>query len=106
MTDFIIKFASLEWQSPRPGFRQKSFIREGERIRLLEFSEGFREPEWCVKGHRGYVLQGELTIDFNGKLQKFRAGEGLSIPEGKIESRHKVIIAPGEKALLILFDKP
>jgi quercetin dioxygenase-like cupin family protein len=106
MNDFHIDFSNINWQSITPGLRQKTFIRDGERIRLVEFSEGFQEPEWCTKGHWGYVLQGELTIDFNGKPQKYRAGDGLSIPEGRIESRHKVIIAPGKKALLVLFDKP
>lgn len=100
----VIDFESMSWESPAPGVRQKAFSRNGQKMRLVEFSEEFLEPDWCTKGHVGYVLDGRLQIDFNGKIKEYKTGDGLWIDEGA-EFRHKGSVAKGEKALLILFEK-
>lgn len=53
MVDYLVDFKTIEWESPKPGVRQKTFSRDGQRIRLVEFSDTFMETEWCVKGHIG-----------------------------------------------------
>jgi ethanolamine utilization protein EutQ (cupin superfamily) len=60
------------------------------------------EKDWCTKGHIGYVIEGCLSIDFNGKQMNFKAGDGIFIKEG---NKHKGSVAKEEKALVILFDK-
>ncbi len=104
MIDYLIDFKAMAWESTKPGIRQKSFHKDGQRIRLIEFSDGFIEAEWCTKGHIGYVLEGRLFIDFNGAQIEFKAGDGLFIPEGE-SNRHKGSIIKGEKALIILSEK-
>jgi len=102
MKNYLINFKALAWESPAAGVRQKAFIQGGQRIRLVEFSDNFVEADWCRKGHAGYVLEGRLAIDFNGKRVEFKAGDGLWIAEGE---PHKASVARGETALLILFEK-
>jgi quercetin dioxygenase-like cupin family protein len=104
MDDYLIDFESMDWESPAPGVRYKAYIRGDHKVRLVEFSEGFREENWCTKGHIGYVLEGRFSIDFNGKEIPFKAGDGIFIPEGE-ESKHKAKSIKGEKALLILFEE-
>ena len=98
----LIDFKSMNWESHASGVRHKVFIRGNERMRLVEFSEHFVEKDWCTKGHIGYVIEGGISIDFNGKQVNFKAGDGFFIIEG---DKHKGSVAKGEKALVILFEK-
>jgi hypothetical protein len=101
-SQYLIDFKSMNWESHASGVRQKVFIKGDERIRLVEFSEQFVEKDWCTKGHIGYVIEGGISIDFNGKQVNFKAGDGLFITEG---DKHTGSVAKGEKALVILFEK-
>jgi quercetin dioxygenase-like cupin family protein len=104
MNDYLIDFDSMDWESPAPGVRYKAYIRDNYRIRLVEISEGLSEEDWCTKGHIGYVLEGSFSIDFNGNVIPFKAGDGIFIPAGE-ENEHKAKVIKGEKALLILFEE-
>lgn len=75
-----IDFEPLQWQSPLPGVRFKAH-REGTRqVRLVEFSSEFVEPDWCEKGHVGYVLEGTLEVNFQGRVVVYPQGSGIFIP--------------------------
>lgn len=84
-----VTFDTLEWQSRLPGARFRVF-REGARLMLVEFTPESVEPHWCEKGHAGLVPEGELEIDFRGRVVRYPAGSGLIIapgPEGGHEAR-------------------
>ena len=83
-----VDFTSLQWEAPAAGIRSKSIIRKGKKLRLLEFTREFIEHEWCVKGHTGYVLEGELEISFSTQAERFTAGDGIFILGGERE-RHR-----------------
>jgi quercetin dioxygenase-like cupin family protein len=104
MNNYLIDFPKMEWEDPSPGLRQKTHTMGNLKLRLVEFSEQFTEPDWCRKGHIGYVIEGQLEIDFDGKATLFKAGDGVYIPGGEA-SRHIAKIAKGEKALLVLIEK-
>ena len=98
-----IPFGSMTWDTPAAGVRSKAHAEGGRRLRLLELGPEFVEPEWCQKGHIGYVLEGELEIDFGGRLVTFRAGDGLWIPPGDAH-KHKAR-ALTERVVLILVEE-
>ncbi|MFX0139954.1 MAG: cupin domain-containing protein [Candidatus Hodarchaeota archaeon] len=102
--EYLINFKNMNWETPVPGIRQKIYVKEAKKIRLVEFTEEFIEENWCTNGHIGYVLEGNIIIDFNGKEKKFMAGQGLFIPKGE-KNKHKAKINKGEKALIILFEE-
>ncbi|MEW6607050.1 MAG: cupin domain-containing protein [bacterium] len=104
MAKYLINFKAMDWERPAPGVRHKVFLKHGQRVRLVEFSDDFVESDWCTKGHLGYVLDGRMSIDFNGERVEFNAGDGLFIPEGEA-SKHRGSVAKGEKVLIILFEK-
>jgi hypothetical protein len=85
---YKVDFESIPWESPAPGLRFKAYKCCGQNLRLAEFTRDFVEPDWCVEGHAGYVLAGEIEVDFHGKKVVFRAGDGLFIPPGS-EHGHK-----------------
>ena len=86
MSQYRVDFESMQWQNPVVGVRAKACEKDGRRLRLAEFSREFVEADWCANGHMGYVLEGEVEIDFNGNVVTFGPGDGLNIPAG---DRHK-----------------
>jgi mannose-6-phosphate isomerase-like protein (cupin superfamily) len=96
-----IDFKDLHWQSHSPGARFKAYQQAGKQVRLIEFGKDFIEFNWCVKGHIGLVVEGEIEIDFNGEVVKYHAGNGLFIPPG---NPHK-LKARTETATLFLVEE-
>ncbi len=83
-----VLFDTLGWQNGIQGARFKVFQNGTKQLRLLELTREFIEPEWCEKGHAGFVVQGELEIDFQGKSVRYPQGVGIFIPAG-LASAHK-----------------
>ncbi len=98
-----IDFGSLDWQSPAPGARSKSHQQAGRTLRLLELTEGFVEPEWCTKGHIGYVLEGLMEVDFDGEVVRCSAGDGIFILPGE-EHRHMATVLSDVVRLILVED--
>ena len=88
MEQYRIDFDAMQWEATAVGIRIKAHERGGRRLRLAEFGKEFAEPDWCTKGHIGYVLEGQLEIDFDGNVISFGPGDGLFIPAGE-EHKHK-----------------
>ncbi len=88
MEQYRVDFASMAWEQRAAGVRCKAREQDGRRLRLAEFAKEFIEPDWCTKGHIGYVLEGCMELDFHGKVVAFGPGDGLFIPPGA-EHGHK-----------------
>jgi glyoxylate utilization-related uncharacterized protein len=102
MEQYNINFNSLQWESPLPGLKFKAYKYKNKLLRVVEYSNDFREPEWCIKSHTGYVIEGEFEIDFNGKIIKYSKGDGIFIPGGD-EYKHKANIL-SKKVIVFLSD--
>lgn len=96
-----VLFDSIAWQEATPGARFKIFTDGKKQMRLLEFTSEFVEPHWCEKGHIGYVLSGELEIDFNGEIVKYIQGTGIFIPTGAFTKHKARAITPSVQLFLV-----
>lgn len=103
MEQYRILFDELEWQDGIPGARFKAFRSGNKQIRLLEFTSEFIEPDWCEKGHVGFVIDGELEIDFRGTVVCYPTGSALFIPPSLL-SAHKARSVTS-KVLLFLVEE-
>ncbi len=81
-------FDAIAWETPAPGVRSKTVVRGRKKLRLVEFSAEFVEPDWCTRGHAGMVLEGEMELDVDGQVVRLRAGDALMVPDGQ-EHRHR-----------------
>ncbi len=88
MEQYRIDFASMGWEESVRGARFKAYEQGGRKLRLVEFSKEFVEPDWCRGGHIGYILEGQVEIDFDGKVIVFGPGDGVFISAGE-EHKHK-----------------
>ena len=96
-----IDFDALPWQQAAVGARFKSFSQGGRRVRIVEFTSDFVEPDWCEKGHVGIVLRGELEIDFRGRRLRYAEGSGIFIAAGAVAAHKARSITPCVQLFLV-----
>lgn len=92
-----------KWMKPGAEGRVKIVTTQGKRFRLMELPAGFDEENWCVKGHDGYVVEGEFLIIFeDGGTAACNPGMAFCIPEGvphrsqgAEKSRTSVVVVDG-----------
>lgn len=101
--DVLVRFDDLPWESPAPGVRFKAFVRGSQRLRLLEFSEGFEEKDWCTKGHAIHVLNGSFTLRMRDRDLRLQAGDVGFLAAGEADA-HKALLRAGDRVLLLLFE--
>ena len=87
MDNSRVDFETLAWQVSSPGIRFKAAVRDDKQLRVVEIDPDVQQ-DWCDTGHVGYVLQGNLEIEFHDGIKEFRAGDGFIIRAGEVE-RHK-----------------
>jgi quercetin dioxygenase-like cupin family protein len=78
----VFKFSLLDWAETSPGISQKGFESEGLRFRLVEYARGAKHEDWCARGHKGLVLEGEIEFETPEEKLNIKAGEAFEIPEG------------------------
>lgn len=101
MLPIAINFDSLQWESHLPSARFKAYREGARQIRLLEFSSDFVEPVWCEKGHVGFVLEGTLEVDFNGRVEVYPQGSGIFISAGPAAAHKARSITPVVRLVLV-----
>ena len=83
MSQYKVPLETMPWVTAAPGVRFKLYQQGDRQIRLVEFTGEFAEPDWCRKGHVGYVLEGQLELDIAGQVAVFGPGDGIFIPTGQ-----------------------
>lgn len=61
----VVAFGAREWDEEAPGVRARSEHVLGQRWAIVEYAEGTARREWCIDGHRGFVLEGEIEYEFD-----------------------------------------
>lgn len=89
--EYIVNSKKLYWESPVEGVRYKKSQFNEKSIRIVEYTDNFIEPDWCAKGHIGFVISGEFEIDFNGVIINYKKGDIITIPSGE-NHKHKAKI--------------
>jgi len=101
MKQYRIDFESMAWKAPAAGVRFKAYEQDGRKLRLAEFAKEFIEPDWCLKGHIGYVLEGRMEINFDGNIVTFGPGDGIFIPAGEKHKHMAEILTGSVKVILV-----
>jgi len=104
MEKHLIDFDTYEWFKPMAGTQYKVFINGNTKIRIVEFSEGLVESDWCKKGHSGVVLKGECNINFNGEIEHLKKGDIIHIPTSE-DDKHIVVMDKGGWVQMLLFEQ-
>lgn len=103
MDNYKIEFQSINWENIAKGAKQKVVLFQSQKLRMLRFESDFVEVDWCLNGHIGYVLAGEMELDFGKERIAYTKGDGFIIPKGNAH-KHKAIIEKDKFVELILFE--
>lgn len=98
-----IDFATLAWDgwNSETLARVKAAESDGYEVRLFELGPGFVEPQWCTRGHVGYVVSGQYITDLDSETLQMRAGQGFVLPPGV---RHRSRNTGAMPAIVFLVD--
>jgi len=91
MTADRVDFDSIPWTTPMPNVRFKVHRQGSRQLRIVEFGHGFVEPDWCMHGHIGLVLDGSGLLQYADREVTFKKGDGVFIPAGE-EHKHKLTV--------------
>jgi hypothetical protein len=101
-------FHTTDWSAIRPSERfgdigkatYRTVQYEGFRIRLVEYSAGYRADHWCKAGHIVFCLEGEITSQLDDG-RNFTLKKGMSYVVSDDASRHRSSTAVGAKLLIV-----
>lgn len=99
---YKIDFKKLEWDLPIEGVRQKFIDQNNFRLRLVEYSKRM-SPHWCEKGHYGFLIEGQMKIEYEKSKIIYEPGDGIFIPEGPGHKHRARVIS--EKVLVFFVEK-
>ena len=102
------KFEVTDWKKvaaeEKPGEAGSAFWRTLEagnaRVRIVEYSPGYRADHWCERGHVLYVLEGELVTELKDG-RKFTLTAGMSYAVGDEEEPHRSVTEKGAKLFIV-----
>jgi quercetin dioxygenase-like cupin family protein len=70
------------------------------RVRMLEYSPGYRADHWCVKGHILFCLEGELVTELaDGRVFTLRPGMSYQVADQA--EPHRSFTARGAKLFVV-----
>jgi len=86
-----IPFGTTDWASVRSerkpgetGWADWKVCQFGDiRVRMLEYSPGYKADHWCTKGHILLCLDGELVIELeDGRQSVLKPGVSYQVADG------------------------
>ena len=103
-----IPFGTTDWakipQTVHPGesgnarWRTREF--GGIRVRIVEYSPGYKADHWCEKGHILYVLDGVLETELaDGRKIRLTAGTSYQVADGA--EPHRSSTATGARLFIV-----
>lgn len=104
-----VPFTVTHWDNETPaeykGETGTSFWRTFEqgniRVRMIEYSPGYKADHWCPRGHVLLVLKGELVIELKDG-QKFTLVPGMSFQAADDEKNpHLAFTEIGAKVFIV-----
>lgn len=70
------------------------------RVRMVEYSAGYRADHWCAKGHVLLCLEGELTTELRDGRQ-FLLKPGMSYQVADNAEAHRSTTVAGAKLFIV-----
>jgi quercetin dioxygenase-like cupin family protein len=103
-----IAFGTTDWAAVEPthhpGETGHATWRTGVfgdiRVRMVEYSPGYRADHWCRKGHVLLVLEGELVTELEDG-RTVRLGPGISYQVADGDLAHRSSTATGARLFIV-----
>ena len=104
----LVPFQITDWnaltETQCSGESGKSFSRTIQwgdlRVRVVEYSPGYKANHWCTKGHILFCLEGEITTELKDGRQ-FVLKQGMSYQVSDDVSAHRSSTTTGAKLFIV-----
>ena len=104
----LVPFQTTDWaciaETEHRGESGTSFWRTLQfgdlRVRVVEYSPGYKADHWCTKGHILFCLEGELVTELNDGRQ-FILKQGMSYQVSDEVSAHRSSTTLGAKLFIV-----
>jgi hypothetical protein len=104
----LVPFQTVDWNalsetehSGDTGTAQWRTMQWGDlRVRVVEYSAGYKADHWCTKGHILFLLEGELTTELKDGRQ-FHLTKGMSYQVSDEVSAHRSFTTTGAKLFIV-----
>ena len=108
MSEKNIPFQTIDWSTvPRTEHKGETGVAywqtlqfDALRVRVVEYSKGYKADHWCEKGHIVYCLEGEVVNERQGASSSVLT-PGMSYIVSDELSSHRSISETGVKLLII-----
>jgi quercetin dioxygenase-like cupin family protein len=103
----VIGLDALEWDEQVAGIRLKTVVAaDGSTWNRVTYRPGaVRDDVWCEKGHRGFVLEGAMSYEYqDGETFTISAGDGFIVSPGRAHRGHNV--SDAQATFLMIDDAP
>ena len=103
-----IPFGVTDWATveptEHPGETGRAFWRTRQfgdlRVRMVEYSAGYRADHWCAKGHIVLCVEGELQTELqDGRVIVLRPGMSYQVADGA--EPHRSVTEGGAKLFIV-----
>jgi len=81
----LVQLSAAAWEDDAPGIRARAVEGvDGRRFAIVEYGPGAARDDWCLDGHYGLVLEGEIEYWFEDGSPPLRlaAGDALWLVGG------------------------
>lgn len=108
MNDKNIPFQTIDWSKiPKIEYKGETGVAywqtlqfDGLRIRIVEYSKGYKADHWCEKGHIVHCLEGEVVNEQKeGSRSVLTAGMSYVVSDDL--SSHRSVTKTGVKLMII-----
>ena len=95
-----IPFSSIDWSEIEATRHQgeageatwRTFEQGNVRVRMVEYSPGYKADHWCSRGHVIHVLEGTLTTELqDGRVITTPAGSTYLVEENGMPHRSRTV---------------
>lgn len=104
-----LSFKSIDWSKVEPvrhpgetGHCDWRTFNNGDlRVRIIEYSPGYKADHWCDRGHVVYILEGEITIELkDGREFLFTPGMSYEVSDFG-DAAHRSYTHKGAKSFIV-----
>lgn len=98
-----VSFSALDPAPEAPGIASETTEIGGNRWARVRYEPDVLREEWCDEGHEGFVLEGDITYEFEDGTESLPlvAGEAFSLPGARVHRG----TAGAQGALLFIIDR-